>query len=216
MQGYSALTHTLYPHLSQPQLTQLDAYGHLLLEWNTALNLVSRKSAEHELPIHIAHSLAPTLIVQPIAGTHVVDVGTGGGLPGMVLAIVWPECRFTLVDSLQKKARAVQDIAAKLGLANVNVIAGRIEQLPKPEVRADFVVGRAVARITAFQHWVQAHFNAKSPNPLANGILYLTGEDQAQEALELGTDVVVHRLREHLPHPFFDTKVLVYLPNRTR
>lgn len=202
-----------FPELTVDQAAALETYARLLLDWNTRVNLVSRKDTEEALPLHILHCVAFTKVVAaPVAGTHYVDVGCGGGLPGLVLAALWPQARFTMVDSIQKKTAAVADMAQQMALENVTVQWARAEDVKQ---KADFVIGRAVTRIGQFQQWVRHLVQCPGANPLANGILYLTGEDQLAEARALDTFRAEYHLFDAVPHPYLNGKYLLYLSTCT-
>jgi 16S rRNA (guanine527-N7)-methyltransferase len=200
---------THFPELEGETLSQLLRYESALLEWNQKVNLVSRKDTAQALPLHLLHCLAFTRVIEPpVNGTHFVDVGSGGGLPGLVLAIVWPQAQFTLVDSVQKKMGAVAEMASLLGLANVATHWGRAEEL---KTKADYCIGRAVTRVGQFQQWVRHLLRCPGQNPLPNGILYLTGEDQLEEAQGLATFRQGYALHSYVPHPYLIGKYLLYL-----
>jgi 16S rRNA (guanine527-N7)-methyltransferase len=140
--------------------------------WNERVNLVSRKDVEHLEEHHLLHSLAIARVWRPAAGALVADLGTGGGFPGLPLAVVYPECRFTLVDSVAKKARAVEDVVSALGLRNVRVVAARAETLRGP---FDYVLGRAVTALPQFLGWAAPLLRPGRDGEPANGVLYFKG-----------------------------------------
>ncbi|MFN7640607.1 MAG: 16S rRNA (guanine(527)-N(7))-methyltransferase RsmG, partial [bacterium] len=202
------------PSLTETQLQQLGQLATAFLDWNTRVNLVSRKDAENLSERHLLHSLSIALYWQPAPGAQVLDIGCGGGLPGLPLALLFPQVQFTLLDSIGKKIDAVRDMAQQLGLANVQAIWGRAEQHP---ARYDYVLGRAVTRLPAFVQLAKPHLKppltATEPRPgnLDRGILYLKGGDFRGELEEAGCQYQLFPLTQPLDLPFYETKMLVYL-----
>ena len=181
----------------------------LYLEWNSRINVISRRDMEHFNERHLLHSLAIGLFFDFNPGTTILDVGTGGGFPGIPLAILFPEVQFTLVDSIAKKIKVVQEVQSALGLANLTAEVARVEQMHRS---FDFVVSRAV---TALPEFIRLAGNRVAPggiNNFRNGILYLKGGAFEEELLQIrGWKPRVFSLAEKLPEPFFETKKLVYL-----
>ena len=167
-----------FPNLSDLQYKQLKALGELYSDWNAKINVISRKDMEHFYERHVLHSLAIAKVIQFKPETQILDVGTGGGFPGVPLAILFPEVSFHLVDSIGKKIKVVQEVSNALELTNLSAEHARAEQVSG---QFDFVVSRAVTRLTEFYPWVQNKFNKKSFNDLDNGILYLKGVDLMEE-----------------------------------
>ena len=167
-----------FPNLSDLQYKQLKALGELYSDWNAKINVISRKDMEHFYERHVLHSLAIAKVIQFKPDTQILDVGTGGGFPGVPLAILFPEVSFHLVDSIGKKIKVVQEVSNALELTNLSAEHARAEQVSG---HFDFVVSRAVTRLTEFYPWVQNKFNKKSFNDLDNGILYLKGVDLMEE-----------------------------------
>ena len=157
---------------------------------------------------HVLHSLAIAKIIQFKPETRVLDVGTGGGFPGIPLAILFPETKFTLIDSIGKKIKVVNEVSAALELENITAIHGRAE---KVRGQFDFVVSRAVTRMDPFYNWIKAKFRSYSQNDLPNGILYLKGGDLSEE-LKNFPKAEQHSIRDHFEEEFFETKKVVYLP----
>lgn len=199
-----------FPNLSAQQKQQFLALPNLYQEWNEKINVISRKDIDLLNERHILHSLGIAKVIQFKPGTRVLDVGTGGGFPGIPLAILFPECQFHLVDSIGKKIKVVNAIANALNLGNVKGEQARAEQLKE---KYDFVVSRAVTRIAEFHGWVKNKFLKDSFNDLGNGILYLKGGDLGEELQELGkTNYQLFELKEFYKEDFFETKKVLYLP----
>ena len=193
-------------NLQQQQFAQLDP---LYREWNSKINVISRKDIDELSIHHVLHSLAIAKFIRFLPGTTVLDVGTGGGFPGIPLAIMFPEVQFHLIDSIGKKIKVVQEIAFALGLSNVNAQQKRAEELKS---QYDFVVSRAVTSFPDFVA-ITRHLIAKEQhNPIPNGILYLKGGDFADELKPFGRKAAVISLTEFYQEPFFETKKLIHLP----
>lgn len=169
-----------FPDLPQDSWPRLQAYAELLREWNGKVNLVSRKDADRIETKHLYHCLAITKILRLMPKARVLDVGTGGGLPGIPLAICHPQARFTLLDSVAKKVAAVENMVRRLRLANTEVMRGRAEELPNKR-SYDFVLGRAVTALPTFFGWVRGKIRKGARHAPANGILYLKGGDYEEE-----------------------------------
>jgi 16S rRNA (guanine527-N7)-methyltransferase len=198
-----------FPNLSDLQYKRLKALGELYSDWNAKINVISRKDMEHFYERHVLHSLAIAKVIQFKPETQILDVGTGGGFPGVPLAILFPEVSFHLVDSIGKKIKVVQEVSNALELTNLSAEHARAEQVSG---QFDFVVSRAVTRLTEFYPWVQNKFNKKSFNDLDNGILYLKGVDLMEEFDQLKKPYQLFSLKDFYTEEWFESKGLVFVP----
>lgn len=208
MQG-AEIIFRYFPELSASQKKQFAALGELYAEWNEKINVVSRKDIEQLYTRHILHSLGIAKVQPFLPGSKVLDVGTGGGFPGIPLAILFPKTQFTLVDSIGKKITVVKNISEAMGLDNVDAINTRAENV---KGRFDFVVSRAVTRMATFHAWVSNKVSTDSRHPLYNGILYLKGGDLQEEMEEAKLNYAIYELSNFFDDPFFETKKVVYVP----
>ena len=197
-----------FPDMEPFQREQLHHFRKEISLWNNRLNLISRVDIAHLEEKHILHSLGIAAIHPFPDSCRVLDVGTGGGFPGIPLAILYPRSRFTLIDSIGKKVNAVREITASLGLSNVEVRQVRAEML---EDRYHYIVSRAVTGLHKFTGWMKGRLLAPCPEFPGNGILYLKGGDLEQELISFPL-ARVHSLNQYFSEPFFETKKLVYLP----
>jgi 16S rRNA (guanine527-N7)-methyltransferase len=197
-----------FPNLREDQKNKFEALGKLFSEWNEKINLVSRKDIEFLYEKHILHSLAIARIIHFSEGTSVLDVGTGGGFPGIPLAIYFPDVQFTLVDSIGKKIKVVQDIAKALNLKNVTALHARVEEI---QGVYDFVTGRAVTDLNVFYGWVKKKIKKTQQNGLPNGILYLKGGELDPEIKAFGSRAQVYLVSQYFEEEFFKTKAVVYV-----
>jgi 16S rRNA (guanine527-N7)-methyltransferase len=198
-----------FPNLSQEQRWQVEALAGLYGEWNEKINLISRKDIENLYVNHVLHSLGIAKVISFLPGTEVLDVGTGGGFPGIPLAILFPTTKFHLVDSIGKKITVVSEVAKALGLRNVTAEQIRAEQL---EGRYDFIVSRAVTQMREFYGWVHNKVKRESRHSIDNGILNLKGGDLEDEMNELKRPYKLYELSGYFKEPFFETKRVVYIP----
>jgi 16S rRNA (guanine527-N7)-methyltransferase len=195
-----------FPDLTEKQLEQFDKLEDLYNEWNEKINVISRKDMESLYEKHILHSLAIAKVMEFASGTKILDIGTGGGFPGIPLAILFPEAEFTLIDSIGKKISVVNAVSEGVGLKNVTAIHGRAEQLRE---KFHFVVSRAVTQMPEFLKWLKGKFEKEQFNPKHNGILYLKGGDLAEELA--GIKAEIFNLKNYFDEEFFDTKKVVYV-----
>jgi len=197
-----------FPNLSPAQQQQYQQLPELYHFWNNQINVISRKDIDLLSERHILHSLGISKVASFLAGENILDVGTGGGFPGLPLAIMFPETQFFLVDSIGKKIKVVNEVAKAIGLKNLKTEHIRAEQVPG---KFDFVVSRAVTQLKDFYPWVKGKFNAASKNAIPNGILYLKGGDLTQEISESGLTVKQYYLKDYFEEAFFDTKQVIYI-----
>ena len=197
-----------FPNLTDIQKKQFSALSELYEFWNAQINLVSRKDMSDFLERHVLHSLGIAKIMNFKDDTKVIDVGTGGGFPGIPLAILFPEVDFLLVDSIGKKIKVVQTVAQKLGLKNVRRAHERVENINE---KFDFVVSRAVTRMPAFLKWVEDKFSIECNNTFPNGILYLKGGDLTEEMSQVKHHYNLFNLSDYFSQDFFETKKVVYV-----
>ena len=197
-----------FPDLSSVQIEQFSKLAELYSFWNQQINVISRKDTENFYERHVLHSLGIAKVLNFKNGTKIMDVGTGGGFPGIPLAILFPECEFVLVDSIGKKVKVVNEVAAALGLSNVHGIHERAE---KVEGTFDFIVSRAVTQMPEFIGWVKNKISKTSKNVLPNGILYLKGGDLSEEMKTVKQWRKEYNLKEYFEGEFFETKKVVYV-----
>jgi len=199
-----------FPNLTQQQQDQFIALEALYQDWNLKINVVSRKDIEELYLRHVLHSLAIAKFISFNPGAQILDVGTGGGFPGIPLAILFPETQFTLVDAIGKKIKVVQEVVDGLGIENVRAIHQRVEE---DNNQYDFVVSRAVAAMPTFMRWIKGRIKKVSEHPIKNGVLYLKGGDLGEELQDYRT-VQIYSLMDYYKEDFFETKKLVYLPQK--
>lgn len=204
------LLYDYFPAISQEQKSQFEKLEELYVYWNAQINVISRKDIESLYLKHVLHSLGIAKVMPFRKGERVLDVGTGGGFPGIPLAILFPDTSFHLVDSIGKKIKVVQEVAQALGLTNLKASHSRAEQISGS---FHFVVSRAVTRLGDFYPWIKDKFDKKSGNELANGVLYLKGGDLRDEIAETGLrNVKLYSLSDYFKDEFFETKYVVYVP----
>ncbi|WP_149527162.1 16S rRNA (guanine(527)-N(7))-methyltransferase RsmG [Sphingobacterium hotanense] len=199
-----------FPNLTETQKEQFAKLAEVYPFWNDQINVVSRKDIESLYLKHVLHSLGIAKFVTEFTpGTRILDVGTGGGFPGIPLAIMFPQVQFHLVDSIGKKIKVVRGVAEAIGLTNVEADHMRAEQI---DYKYDFVVSRAVTRLAEFIPWIRNKFEKQDKNGIPNGILYLKGGDLKEEIKEARVKAELHPLSTYFKDEFFDTKYVVYVP----
>lgn len=195
-----------FPNITSEQKKQFAELEILYKDWNEKINVISRKDTDSLYEKHILHSLGIAKVMEFADNTKVLDIGTGGGFPGIPLAIIFPNAQFTLVDSIGKKITVVKGVAESLGLKNVMAHHMRAEQLKE---KFHFVVSRAVTQMPVFLTWLRGKFEKEQFNPKHNGVLYLKGGDLAEELAGLRCEIF--QLKNYFEGEFFDTKKVVYL-----
>jgi len=197
-----------FGELTEQQLEQFSKLQELYKDWNLKINVVSRKDIDELYLRHVLHSLGIAKVMEFKAGAQVMDVGTGGGFPGIPLAILFPKTNFHLVDSIGKKIKVVNEVVAGLGLENVKTTHGRVEEVKETY---DFIVSRAVAQMETFHRWVKNKVHKKQNHELKNGILYLKGGDLTEELVKF-PKATIYDLPNYFEEDFFETKKVVHLP----
>ncbi|MBC7745250.1 MAG: 16S rRNA (guanine(527)-N(7))-methyltransferase RsmG [Flavobacterium sp.] len=204
----SDLISDYFPNVSSIQKDQFNQLGELYRYWNAQINIISRKDIDMLYLHHILHSLAIAKVISFLPGETVLDVGTGGGLPGIPLAILFPETTFHLVDSIGKKIKVVREITTSLSLKNTTATHNRADQVDE---HFDFVVSRAVTQLKDFYPWVSGKFNRHSKNLLKNGVLYLKGGDLTEEIAGSGLkNVHCFPVNDYFTEEFFNQKFILY------
>jgi 16S rRNA (guanine527-N7)-methyltransferase len=197
-----------FPDLSATQIKQLKSLETLYKDWNAKINVISRKDIDELYLRHVLHSMGIAKLITFAPDTSILDVGTGGGFPGIPLAILFPDCHFHLVDSINKKLKVVNGVSEAIGLSNVTTTHSRVEAI---DGQFDFIVSRAVTHMPEFVSWVKGKIKKKQRNALRNGILYLKGGDLSEELSPYKT-AKVYPLSTYFEEAFFDTKKIVHLP----
>ena len=195
-----------FPEISETQKSQFEKLETVYKDWNEKINVISRKDIDEFYERHVLHSLGIAKIMEFADGTKVLDIGTGGGFPGIPLAILFPNVEFTLVDSIGKKITVVKAVAEELGLKNVQAYHERAEKIKD---KFHFVVSRAVTQMPVFLRWLKGKFEKEQFNPKHNGVLYLKGGDLGEELA--GIKCEIYHLKDQFGEEFFDTKKVVYL-----
>ena len=197
-----------FPDLTDQQIEQFEQLKGLYKDWNLKINVVSRKDIDELYIRHVLHSLGIAKVMQFQSGSRILDVGTGGGFPGIPLAILFPEVQFHLVDSIAKKIKVVNEVVDGLNIQNVKSTNGRVETIND---QYDFIISRAVAQMETFVRWVKYSVTKKNNHKLKNGILYLKGGDLTEE-LSLFPKAKIYPLSSFFEEDFFETKTVVHLP----
>lgn len=197
-----------FPKLSNEQYNQFDALRGIYEEWNSQINVISRKDMDQFYERHVLHSLAIAKVMNFTPGSEIMDVGTGGGFPGIPLAILYPEAHFHLVDSIGKKIKVCNEVVQALGLKNVTTSHERAENI---KGKYDFIVSRAVTQMPVFIGWVRNKLKKKQQNGLPNGILYLKGGDLKSEMKPVKSYYEITEINDFFKEEFFETKKVVYV-----
>lgn len=209
MKDFDRILH-YFPDLTEEQTSQFQQLKDLYDHWNEQINVISRKDTDNFYERHVLHSLAIAKIIQFEPGTKILDIGTGGGFPGIPLAILFPECDFLLVDSIGKKIKVVNEVSAALGLKNVR---GTHERAEKINEQFDFIVSRAVTAMPKFLSWTKGKFLKENKNSFKNGIFYLKGGDLSEEMASVKKAVQYFEIPDFFSEEFFETKKVVYVRN---
>ncbi len=197
-----------FPDLTDTQIVQFTKLKPLYEEWNSQINVISRKDIDELYTRHILHSLGIAKVIQFKPGTSIMDVGTGGGFPGIPLAILFPESSFYLIDTIGKKIKVINAVSEALGLQNVEGVQKRAENV---KFEFDFIISRAVTYLPRFNNWIKGKFASDSFNDLPNGLLYLKGGDLREELKEAGKPFESFDLTNYFSEDFFETKKVIYL-----
>jgi len=200
------IIHKYFPDLTEKQIKQFSDLQHLYEHWNAQINVISRRNIDTLYVNHILHSLAIAKVIQFEKGTKILDIGTGGGFPGIPLAILFPEADFLLVDSIGKKIKVVNEVSNAIGLTNIRTQHERAENINE---NFDFVVSRAVTNMRDFKKWVKGKFNKQQRNSLDNGILYLKGGNLSEELKAITHHQ--YEIADFFKEEFFETKKVVYV-----
>ncbi len=203
------LINQYFPNLTPTQQEQFAQLQSLYEHWNSQINVISRKDIDFLYEKHVLHSLGIAKVIEFKPQTNIMDVGCGGGFPGIPLAILFPEVNFYLIDSIGKKIKVVNEIAHSLGLKNIRTSPIRAEQVNE---KFEFIISRAVTEFSVFYRWVQNKISKKQFNNLPNGILYLKGGDLTEEFKDFKKRVIFYDLKDYFKGDFFETKKVVYLP----
>lgn len=197
-----------FPDLTADQLEKFKQLDELYRFWNNQINVISRKDIDNLFVHHVLHSLSIAKVIKFAPGTSIIDVGTGGGFPGIPLAIMFPDVNFHLVDSIGKKIKVVNEVSKALKLQNVTGTQNRIEEI---SFKYDFVISRAVTALPDFVRVTKKNITKRSLNPLHNGILYLKGGDVMEEIRATGAKNMIYLISDYFKEPFFETKYLIHL-----
>lgn len=199
---------TYFPNLSPQQESQFAALGNLYTDWNAKINVISRKDIDNLYLHHILHSLGIAKAINFTAGTTILDVGTGGGFPGIPLAILFPECKFHLIDRIGKKIKVAQSVAEAINLENISFQHGSVEEL---KTEYDFVVSRAVMPLPDLLRLIRKNIKKEQQNALPNGLLCLKGGELQQEIAPVKKTSIVFNLSDFFKEEYFKTKKVVYV-----
>ena len=201
-----------FPNLSTEQVDKFRKLQGLYDYWNNQINVISRKDIDELYERHVLHSLAIGQLIKFKPGSDILDIGTGGGFPGIPLAILFPEVNFYLVDSIGKKIKVVKEISDALGLKNIHAEHARAEKINK---KFDFIVSRAVTNLSSFKNWIKGKTKKEQNHELSNGVLYLKGGDLQQEIKDARLNCKLHPLSNFYSEDFFETKFIVHWKNKS-
>jgi len=200
-----------FENINKEQISQFEMLYGLYEDWNNKINVISRKDFHNFYVNHVLHSLSILKFFEFKANTNFLDVGTGGGFPGIPLAICLPDCKFTLNDSIQKKIKVVENVVDNLKLNNVDCISGRVENINK---EYDYVLGRAVTNLPDFVNLVRKKISLKNNNIKSNGIIYLKGGNFNDEIKSIKLNIEDYCISKYFEEDFFETKKIVYIYNK--
>ncbi len=198
-----------FPNITESQKAQFAALYDLYMDWNSKINVISRKDITNLYEHHVLHSLGIARFINFTPGSHVMDLGTGGGFPGIPLAILFPEVKFHLVDSIGKKVRVATEVAQSIGLQNVTFRHCRAEE---EKAKFDFVVSRAVMPLSDLLKIIRKNISIEQKNPIPNGLICLKGGELEKETLPVKNKTIIHDLKNDFTEEFFETKKVVYVP----
>jgi 16S rRNA (guanine527-N7)-methyltransferase len=205
----SVVIQKYFPEITGEQTVQLNALGELYANWNAKINVISRKDIDNLYEHHVLHSLGIARFIHFTGGTQVMDVGTGGGFPGIPLAVLFPEIRFHLIDGTGKKIKVAQSVADAIGLKNVTTRYCRIEE---EKATFDFVVSRAVMTLPGLAGFVRKNIRKEQRNALPNGLICLKGGNLQKETALFGKNIMSVALSDYFEEAFFETKKILYIP----
>ena len=197
-----------FPNLSNTQVAQFQQLGVLYPSWNEKINVISRKDIDNLYVNHILHSLAIAKFLMPVDGSTFLDMGTGGGFPGIPLAILFPECKFHLIDRIGKKIKVASSIAEEIGLTNVTFQHGDIAECRS---QYDFVISRAVMRLDELLPLIKKNISSVQKNAFPNGLICLKGGDLQDETKKVKSPILIEDLNQYFTEDFFETKKIVYV-----
>lgn len=197
-----------FPHLSSDKIDKLKALEELYSYWNDRINVISRKDFDNFYTHHVLHSLAIAKYIDFKPETNILDIGTGGGFPGLPLAILFDDVNFTLVDSIGKKIKVVKEISNELEIKNIKAIHQRAENV---EGRFDFVLSRAVTKLEKFLPWIENKISRTSKHKIENGLIYLKGGDIEEELAAINKKYYIKSISDYFTEDFFKTKLIVYV-----
>jgi 16S rRNA (guanine527-N7)-methyltransferase len=198
-----------FPEISDTQISRFSRLGEIYQVWNSRINVISRKDFDNFYIHHVLHSLAIAKFIHFADGTRILDAGTGGGFPGMPLAIMFPAAEFFLLDSIEKKIRVVSSVADELGLTNVKTTRKRIEE---ENSRFDFILSRAVTAFPEFVKLTRKNIDPGNKNQIRNGIIYLKGGDLSAELGPYLKEIIIRNITDFFSEPYFETKKILYMP----